>query len=80
MALAEHIIFQPYLDARRGTLKPGVPIACRSPENARRRAEKAMASGMIVGGHVVRIMIDAEAGDYGDPEFLGVYGKVPETD
>jgi len=80
MALAQHIIFQPYTDGRRGALKPGVPIACRSPEDAQRRAEKAMASGMIVGGHVVRIMADEEAGDYGDPEFLGVYGKVPETD
>ena len=50
MAFAEHIIFQPYTDGRRGALKPGVPIACRSPEDAQPRAEKAMASGMIVGG------------------------------
>jgi hypothetical protein len=39
-----------------------------------------MASGMIVGGHVVRVMADEEVGDYGEPEFLGIYGKVPATE
>ena len=40
---------------------------------------KAMASGMAVGAHVVRVMADEEAGDYGEPEFLGVFGQVPEA-
>ena len=79
MAIAERIIFQPYTQAKRGGLKPGQAVACRTPADAERRAEKAMASGMIAGGHVVRIMADEEAGDYGEPEFLNVYGKVPEA-
>jgi hypothetical protein len=79
MAIAERIIFQPYVEGKRGALKPGPAIACRNPEDAQRRAEKAMAAGSIVGGHVVRVMADEEAGDYGEPEFLSVYGKVPET-
>ena len=78
MTIAERIIFQPYTQGKRGGLKPGQAIACRNPEEAQRRAEKAMASGMIVGGHIVRIMADEEAGDYGEPEFVHVYGKVPE--
>ena len=78
MAIAERIIFQPYTQGKRGGLKSGQAIACRNPADAERRAEKAMASGLIAGGHVVRIMADEEAGDYGEPEFLNVYGKVPE--
>jgi len=38
-----------------------------------------LASGMAVGAHVVRVMADEEAGDYGEPEFLGVFGQVPEA-
>jgi hypothetical protein len=79
MAIAERIIFQPYTQGKRGGLKPGPAIACRNPEEAQRRAEKAMTSGMIIGGHIVRIMADEEVGDYGEPEFLNVYGKVPEV-
>lgn len=78
MAIAERIIFQPYTQGKRGGLKPGVPVACRNPEEAMRRAEKAMAGGRIAGGHIVRILADEEAGDYGEPQYLGIYGKVPE--
>jgi len=78
MAVAQRIIFQPYIAAKRGGLKPGPAVACRNPADAERRAEKAMGSGAIVGAHVVRIMADEEAGDYGEPEFLNVYGRVPE--
>ena len=78
MAVAQRIIFQPYTVGKRGGLKPGQAIACRNSADAERRAEKAMDSGIIVGAHVVRIMADEEAGDYGEPEFLNVYGKVPE--
>jgi hypothetical protein len=47
---------------------------------ALRRAEKAMASASVVGAHVVRIMADEEAGDYGDPEYLASLGTVPQVD
>jgi hypothetical protein len=79
MAIEQRIIFQPYVEAKRGGIKPGIPVACRSPEDGQRRAEKAMAGGTIVGCHVVRIAADEEAGDYGEPEFLHAYGKVPEV-
>ena len=78
MALAERIIFQSYTQAKRGGVKAGQAIACRSPADAQRRAEKAMAGGLIVGGHIVRVMADEEAGDYGEPEFLAILGTVPE--
>ena len=79
MAIAERIIFQPYLQGKRGGMKPGTAIACRNPAEAQLRAEKAMAAGTVVGCHVVRIMADEEAGDYGEPEFLNAYGTVPEA-
>ena len=78
MAVAERIIFQPYFQPKRGGLKAGQPIACRNPDDAHRRAEKAMAGGLIAGGHIVRVMADEEAGDYGEPEFLAILGDVPE--
>ena len=80
MAVAERIIFQPYTQPKRGGLKPGQPIACRSPDDARRRAEKAMAGGLIAGGHIVRVMADEEAGDYGEPEYLATVGVVPTVE
>ena len=79
MAVIPRIIFQPYVEGKRGGLKPGQPVACRNPADAERRAEKAIESRTIVGAHVVRVMADEEAGDYGEPEFLHVYGRVPEA-
>ena len=79
MAATERIVFQPYLRGRRGALVAGVPVACRSPEEGVRRAEKAMAAGSAVGAHVVRVLNDEEAGDYGDPEYLAAFGAVPEA-
>jgi hypothetical protein len=79
MALAERFIFQPYIEGKRGAIKAGPPVACRNAEEAQRRADKAMAGGAIIGCHVVRVMADEEAGDYGDPEFLGTFGRVPDV-
>jgi hypothetical protein len=79
MAQTEQIVFQPYVTGKRGAIMPGPAIPCRSIEEANRRAEKAMAGGQVLGGHVVRMMVDAEAGDYGDPEFVATYGTVPEA-
>ncbi len=79
MAASERFIFQPYVEGKRGALKAGTPIACRNAEDGQRRAEKAMAGGTIVGAQVVRVMADEEAGDYGEPEFLGIYGRVPDA-
>ncbi len=37
-----------------------------------------MASGSVIGGHVVKMVADEEAGDYGEPVFLAAFGIVPE--
>ena len=79
MAATQRIVFQPYLRGKRGALLPGPAIACRSAEEGVRRAEKAMAAGSAVGAHVVRVVNDEEAGDYGDPEYLAAFGAVPEA-
>ncbi len=79
MAVKERIIFQPYLRGKRGALVAGTAIACRNQEEGVRRAEKAMQAGSAVGAHVVRVVNDEEAGDYGDPEFLAALGAVPEA-
>jgi hypothetical protein len=52
---------------------------CRNPDEARRRAEKALAGGRIAGAHIVRVLEDAAAGDYGEPEYLAEFGRVPDA-
>lgn len=80
MAAREQIIFQPYVAGKRGGLTPGKGVACRNREEALRRAEKALAGGQVVGAHVVRVLADEEAGDYGEPEYLNALGAVPEPE
>jgi hypothetical protein len=80
MAARTSILFQPYTAGKRGGLTPGKPVACRTPEEGMRRAEKAIAGGQVVGAHVVRVVADEEVGDYGEPEYLAKFGTVPETD
>lgn len=79
MAASERIIFQPYLTGRGDSLRPGEAVLCRTVDNARQRAEKAMTGGSIVGAHVIRVLEDTEAGDYGEPEYLAALGRVPEA-
>jgi hypothetical protein len=78
MAATARIIFQPYSRGKRGALVAGVPVACRTKEEGVRRAEKAIAAGSAIGAHVVRVVNDEEAGDYGDPDYLATLGVVPE--
>jgi hypothetical protein len=40
---------------------------------------KAIAGGRVVGAHVIRVMNDEAAGDYGDPEYLLSLGSVWAT-
>jgi hypothetical protein len=80
MAAQERIVYQPYVRGARGALKAGTSVPCKNAEEGRRRAEKAMAAGSILGAHVVRFMADEDAGDYGDPEYLTTIGDVPATD
>ena len=79
MAIVGQIIYQPYLAGTRGALKPGTAIPCRTLQEGMGRAEKALAAGAIVGAHVVRVLHDPEADEFGDPEYLGEVGRVPEA-
>ncbi len=80
MSSTTHIIYQPYITGPRGTLKPGQAISCRTAEDGLRRAERALAGGSIVGAQVVSMTHDDDAGEFGDPQFLGRVGKVPDAD
>ena len=71
--MATRIIYQPYGKG----MKPGTPVVCRDPAEGERRAEKALAGGSILGAHVVRLVVDEDAGDYGEPEYLFSLGAVP---
>jgi hypothetical protein len=79
MAITERIIFQPYTSGRGDSLRSGEAILCRTVDNAQQRAEKAMAGGRIVGAHVIRVLEDAAAGDFGEPQYLATFGRVPEA-
>ena len=61
MAAKERIIFQPYTTGRGNNVLPGQAVFCRNPEDAQRRAEKAMAGGRIVGAHILRVLDDEAA-------------------
>ncbi|WP_099347968.1 hypothetical protein [Acetobacter aceti] len=84
MAAEERIIFQPYVlkAGRKGVQRPEpvAPVVCRSAQDGLARADKITngASASFVGAHVVRLVVDEEAGDYSDPEILAVAGIVPE--
>ena len=77
MTAKERILFQPYIAGRHAGVVPGQAVLCRSPDDARRRAEKAMAGGRVVGVHIVRVLDGATAGEYGEPEYLAEFGTVP---
>ncbi len=80
MSSTTQIIYQPYIAGPRGTLKPGQAISCRTAEDGLRRAERAFTGGSILGAQVVRMTHDDDAGEFGEPQFLGKVGRVPETD
>ena len=80
MPSTTQVIYQPYIAGARGTLKAGVAISCRSPEEGIRRAERAMSMGSILGAQVVRMTHDDDAGEFGEPEYLGRFGRVPDVD
>ena len=85
MAATERIIFQPYIwgKPKRGgvQLEPGTPIVCRSVEEGRRRTDKVAAGGTsMAGALLVRMEVDEDAGDYGEPEILESVGDVPEIE
>lgn len=80
MAAIERIIFQPYVwrkSGRRTILEPGAAVACRDAEDALRRIEKVRSGQLsVAGAQAVRMTVDEDAGDYGEPEILGSVGDV----
>ncbi|GBR10506.1 hypothetical protein [Acetobacter oeni] len=84
MATEERIIFQSYTwkkGGRRPKLDPGSPIVCRNEEDGLRRLEKVRLGQLSVdGAQVVRMSVDVETGDYGEPEYLGAAGDVPDAE
>ena len=78
MALSGRIVYQPYIKGKQGNLVPGPQVACRNPEEAIRRAERAIAAGSATRAHVVRVLADEAAGDFGEPDCLAAFGTVPE--
>ena len=80
MGSTTQILYQPYVAGARGSLKAGPAVACRSADEGMRRAERALAGGSIVGAQVVRVTHDDDAGEFGEPEFLGTVGRVPGGD
>ncbi|PYD63539.1 hypothetical protein [Gluconacetobacter entanii] len=85
MPATERIIFQPYAWGKpkrgRAQLEPGAPVVCRSVEEGRRRADKIAAGGTSMDGALlVRMFVDEDAGDYGEPEILESVGDVPEME
>ena len=80
MTSTTQIIYQPYVSGARGALKAGVAVACRTPEEGIRRAERALAGGSILGAEVVRVTHDAAADEMGEPEYLGKFGRTPDGD
>lgn len=84
MAVIERIIFQPYVwrkSSKRTILEPSAAVACRNVEDALRRIEKVREGLLsVAGAQAVRMAVDEEAGDYGEPEVLGSVGDVPQGD
>ena len=84
MAATERIIFQPYIwrkSGKRTILEPSAAVACRNVEDALRRIEK-VRDGLlsVAGAQAVRMSVDEDAGDYGEPEVLGSVGDVPREE
>jgi hypothetical protein len=77
MAVQTNYLVQTYVRGARGALKPDAHVPCRDETAARMRAERIMAAGRILGVDVVRQVVDATAGDYGEPEYLLRLGEVP---
>jgi len=78
MAARTVIVLQTYKTGAKGALIPAEAIACRNEDEARRRAEKIMVTGRFVGANIVRQIVDEAAGDYGEPEYVARFGRVPE--
>lgn len=80
--MAQETIFicQPYIQGKRGGLKPQPPIVCKTEAQATQRAGRMMDGGSVVGVDVVCQTADPEMGDYDEPIFVQRLGSVPKTE
>ena len=80
--LAKESLFicQPYVEGKRGSLKPLPPISYKTEAQATLRAHRMMEGDKVVGVDVVHQTADAEMGDYDEPIFLHRLGSVPKAD
>lgn len=66
---------------RHSILEPGAAVACRDAEDALRRIEMVQNGLLGVAGiQAVRMSVDEEAGDDGEPEVIESLGDVPTNE
>ena len=80
MAMETIFICQPYLEGKRGGLKPQPPILCKTETQALLRAGRMMEGGSVAGVDVVCQTADPEMGDFEEPIYLQRLGSVPKMD
>lgn len=80
--MPQQILFicQPYVEGKKGALKPQPAVSYKTEEQALQRARRMMDGGNVAGVDVVRQTADPELGDYDEPVFLARLGSVPKTE
>ena len=84
MASVTHYVCQRYEWKQRGQnereLEKSEGTECSSGPAAIELAEKIFDGGVFAGVDAYKVVVDADAGDYGCPEFLARLGDVPKVD
>lgn len=76
MTAKTYFIVQPFERTKKGGLRPATASEARDAQHAKFMAEKALRSG--AGAIAFAREVDEDAGDYGEPRILAVFGDVPE--
>jgi hypothetical protein len=77
MSMAEFFVVQSFSPAKRGNLKPDIPVQANSILQARRMAERIAAYKPMVIATVTEG--DPETGDFGEPKLIFAHGdNLPE--
>lgn len=75
--MAEFFVVQSFSPAKRGSMKPDIPVQATSVLQARRMAERLAASKPMVIATVTDG--DPETGDFGEPKLIFAHGdNLPE--
>lgn len=75
--MAEFFVVQSFSPAKRGAMKPDIPVQATSVMHARRMAERLAQQKPMVFATVTDA--DPEAGDFGEPRLICAYGDdLPE--